>query len=113
MALVVHIPGPLREHTGGAARVVLESPVSTAGEALDVLFGRHPGLRDRVMTDHGEVRQHVNVFVDTESIRHAGGLATPVAHARELSIVPAVSGGITRRSDADRRMSEGSAPRDP
>ena len=45
------------------------------------------------MTEQGEVRQHVNVFVGVESIRFTGGLDTPLEDGCELSIVPAVSGG--------------------
>ena len=47
----------------------------------------------RVLTELGEVRQHVNVFVDGESIRDLGGLATPVGGNAEIFILPALSGG--------------------
>jgi molybdopterin converting factor small subunit len=50
-------------------------------------------VRDRVVTEQGEVRPHVNVFVGVESIRFTGDLATPLAADAEISIVPAVSGG--------------------
>ena len=63
------------------------------GEALDALCGLHPGVRDRVVDERGEVRQHVNLFVGAESIRYTGGLATRVPEGSEISIVPAVSGG--------------------
>ena len=93
MALLFHIPGFLREFTGGKSRVSLAAPAGTAGEALAALWAVHPGVRDRVVTEQGEVRLHVNVFVGAESIRHTGGLATPVPDGAEISIVPAVSGG--------------------
>lgn len=93
MAVVVHIPSDLREFTGGASRVILDGSPSTAREALALLTARHPGVRDRVFDEQGEVRPHVNVFVGVESIRLAGGLATALPDGAELSIVPAVSGG--------------------
>ena len=31
-------------------------------------------MRDRVITERGEVRPHINIFVDGEDIRYAGGL---------------------------------------
>jgi molybdopterin converting factor small subunit len=52
-------------------------------------------VRDRVLTDQGAVRPHVNVFVGPESIRFTGGLDTPVSDGAEISILPAVSGGRT------------------
>src|SRR5262249_25486117 len=66
------------------------------GDALAALWALHPGVRDRVVTEQGEVRPHVNVFVGVESIRFTGGLETPLRDGAEISIVPAVSGGRDR-----------------
>jgi molybdopterin synthase sulfur carrier subunit len=93
MPVVVHLPGPLRPYTGGAARVTLSGRPRTVGEALALLGAAHPGVRDRVMDERGEVRPHVNVFVGDESIRFTGGLATPLGEHAELHVLPAVSGG--------------------
>ena len=55
---------------------------------------RHiPAIRDRVLTEQGEIREHVNVFVGNAAARSTGGLATPVADGVEISIIPAISGG--------------------
>ena len=62
-------------------------------DALDALWRAVPGVRDRVLTETGEVREHVQVFVGLESIRFTGGLATAVPEDAEIHIVPAVSGG--------------------
>jgi MoaD family protein len=93
MPLKFFIPGPLREFTNGARLITIASGDTTVGDALAKLWAQHPGVRDRVLTEQGEVRQHVNVFVGDESIRFTGGLATPVRDGDEISIVPAVSGG--------------------
>ena len=50
-------------------------------------------MRDRVLTERGEVRPHINIFVNGEDIRYTGGLATPVGDGAEVFLVPAVSGG--------------------
>jgi molybdopterin converting factor small subunit len=93
MAVTFLIPGPLREYTAGKNKVESDARPATVGEALDALWALHPGVRDRVLTERDEVRQHVNVFVGKESIRFTGGLATPVPEGAEIWIVPAVSGG--------------------
>ena len=93
MAVSYYIPAFLRTFTDGSSRVVLELTPVTVGEALDALCTKYPGVRDRVLTEQGEVRQHVNVFVGDESIRFTGGLNTPVEEGVEVAIVPAVSGG--------------------
>ena len=93
MPVVVHIPGYLRNWTQGRSHVELDGDFATAQDVLDGLCRRYPGVRDRVVDERGEVRMHVNVFVGDESIRFTGGLATTLGAAREVSIVPAVSGG--------------------
>jgi molybdopterin converting factor small subunit len=50
---------------------------------------------ERALDEQGKIREHVNVFVDGESIRAGAkrGLQTPVAAGAEVWILPAVSGG--------------------
>jgi molybdopterin synthase sulfur carrier subunit len=94
--VVFLIPTPLRPFAGGRSRIevdVAKHPPAL-GDALEALWDAAPGVRDRVVTEQGEVRQHVNVFVGTESCRWTGGLATPVADGTEISIFPAISGGL-------------------
>ena len=93
MSLTVHLPTYLRSFAGGNARVVVEGAPSTVADVLAALASRHPGVRDRIVTESGEIRPHVHVFVENESIRHTGGLATSVVGAREIHVFPAVSGG--------------------
>jgi molybdopterin converting factor small subunit len=95
MPVSFFLSSPLRPFAGGASRVDLaDASPRTAGEALDQLFRSHPPLRDRVLDERGELRPHVNVFVGNESVRYTGGLATPLAGPCEISILPAVSGGL-------------------
>jgi sulfur-carrier protein len=88
-----HIPGPLRPLTGGESRVEVPGSPATLRDALELLWGVWPAVRDRVITEQGEVREHINLFVGAEDIRYTGGLATPISPASEISIVPAISGG--------------------
>lgn len=96
MPLTFVIPGALREFSAGRAEVRVEPgkvPVRTVAAALALLWAECPGARDRVLTERGEIRQHINVFVDGVNIRFAGGLDAPVADGAEIIILPAVSGG--------------------
>jgi molybdopterin synthase sulfur carrier subunit len=93
VAVTFHIPGPLRSFTGGRNTVELEASPATLRDALEVLWPLYPGLRDRVATEQGQIREHINIFVGNENIRFTGGLATPISAGDEISIVPAISGG--------------------
>jgi molybdopterin converting factor small subunit len=92
MSIRVNLPGPLTALAGGASSVDVEG--ATVGEALQAVFALHPPLRDRILDDRGRVRPHVNVFVGNRSIRESG-LATPLPDGSAVSLIPAVSGGLS------------------
>jgi molybdopterin converting factor small subunit len=94
MLVAFKIPGPLREFTGnqGTVRVELDAGANLL-QGLQGLFVACPGLRDRVLTETGETRRHVNIFVGSENVRYLAGLATPIPAGAEISIVPAITGG--------------------
>jgi molybdopterin converting factor small subunit len=79
--------------TGGNSHVDVETSGGTLRDALEALFAARPGIRDRVCTEQGEIREHVNVFVGDTAARWADGLAMPIADGVEISIIPALSGG--------------------
>ncbi len=93
MPVTFHIPGALREFTAGKSRVEIDSSPKTLGDALSALWILYPGVRDRVVTEQGQVRQHINIFIGDENVRYTGGLASPILIGSQISIVPAVSGG--------------------
>lgn len=93
MALTFHIPGALREFTSGRTDVTIDCSPATVAEALVALWNAYPGVRDRIVTEQGLVREHINIFVGDEDVRYTGGLATPVRTGSEITIVPAISGG--------------------
>ena len=90
MAVTIKIPAQLRTLTGNEAETEVEG--SSVGEALDALYERYDGLRDRI-TEGGELRRFVNVYVGGEEIRFGQGLETRVGDGDEITILPAVAGG--------------------
>lgn len=87
----VYVPTPLRRTTGGQGKIQLAG--RTVRELLDALERRHPGIRQQLCDERGEVRSFINVFVNGTEIRQLQGLATPVKDADEVSIIPAMAGG--------------------
>jgi len=84
----VRIPPPLHSYTGGVSRVDLTG--RDLGGILVALEGRFPGIRFRVIDEQDRIRPHIRFFVDGAA---ALDLAHPVAGAREVLIVCALSGG--------------------
>jgi MoaD family protein len=90
MSVTVKIPTQLRAATGGESEV--EVTGSTVGEALDAVFAAHTDLRERITQD-GDLRRFVNVYVSGEDIRFQQGLDTQINDGDEVTILPAVAGG--------------------
>ena len=90
MAVRVHIPTPMRQHTDGQA--VVEVEATTVHSALEELGRQCPDIVQRIF-DNGQVRRFVNIYLNDEDIRYLDNLATSVKAGDEISIIPAVAGG--------------------
>ena len=93
MPVTFHIPGALREFTSGHSTIRIEQNPAILSEALSALWSLHPGLRDRITTEQGQIREHINIFIGAEDIRYTGGLTSRIPPGSDISIVPAISGG--------------------
>jgi molybdopterin converting factor small subunit len=93
--VTINIAGFLADFTDGRSQIPLNFAPLTVGEALNELWRLHVGLRDRVVNEQGQLRTHVNVFVDGENIRRHQLFDTPLSDKTEITILPSVSGGNT------------------
>ena len=91
MAINVRIPEVLRKFTGGNDVVSLEA--TNVAEMIDALEKNHPGIKERICDDKGNVKRFINVFVNEEDIRFQENLQTPLAAGADVSILPAIAGG--------------------
>ncbi len=87
----VRIPTPLRPMTGGKNEVEIAG--STIAEIIDNLGEAHPGIKERLYDEQGEVRRFINIYVNEEDIRFLTGKETPLKDGDEVSIIPAIAGG--------------------
>ena len=87
----VRIPTPLRTLTKGQGEV--DTQARTIVEMIDTLNASHPGIKDRLCDDSGELRRFVNIYVNEEDIRFLKGKETSLKDGDEVSIVPAIAGG--------------------
>ena len=63
MPVTFHIPSALREFTAGQSKVEIEHSSTTLADALSALWTLYPGVRDRIATEQGQVREHINIFI--------------------------------------------------
>ncbi len=87
----VRIPTPLRPLTKGQGEV--QAQAGSVLEMIDTLNSAHPGIKDRLCDETGELRRFVNIYVNEEDIRFLKGKETSLKDGDEVSIVPAIAGG--------------------
>lgn len=94
MTARVVLPNVLRELADGAAELPVELPQPVRLAAvLDTAFAPWPILASRVRDERGQIRRHVNVFVDGEDAKRAAGLDTQVGPDSVVHVINAISGG--------------------
>jgi molybdopterin synthase sulfur carrier subunit len=75
------------------AEGTLEGPRSPLSYVLDRLRAEVPALERRIRDEQGQVRGHVNIYVDGTDIRELGGVDTVIVPGATVHIIAAVSGG--------------------
>lgn len=88
----VRIPTPLQKLTQNQGEV--SAAGGTVKDVLADLEKQFPGIRERLYDEKGALRRFVNFYVNNEDIRFMSGETTPVKDTDEVSIVPAIAGGI-------------------
>ncbi len=91
MSCQVKIPTPLRRHTNGQSTVKVEG-VSVRG-ALDTLTTQYPTISERLFDPQGQVKSHINIFLNNEDIRFLNGLDTSLRDGDTVVLLPALAGG--------------------
>ncbi len=89
----VKIPGPLRRLIDGKNEVEVEA--RTLREVVEKLAEVNPEIRSRLLDENGDVRRFINIYINNEDIRFLKGLDTELKDGDEVSIIPAIAGGLT------------------
>ena len=92
MGVSVYIPTPFRRATANAERVEVDA--ADVKGLLEALEARFEGLRGLIRNEAGEVHHHVNLYVNGEEIGSLQGQATRLEPGDEVSIIPALAGGL-------------------
>ena len=91
MAVEVRIPTVFRRFTGDAS--VIEVDPGTIAQVIDQLDAKHPGLKEQLMGEDGELHRFVNIYVNDEDARYLQKLDTEVRAGDTVSLLPSVAGG--------------------
>lgn len=92
MAITIRIPTPLQKLTANQSEVSVEG--SDVKSALANLEEKFPGIHERIYDENGNLRRFINFYVNDEDIRFMDQESTGLKDGDELSIVPAIAGGL-------------------
>ena len=92
MAIKVRIPTPLMKLTDNQSEVSAEG--ETVSEIINNLENQFNGIKDRICEENGSPRRFINIYINEEDIRFLEGEMTAVKDGAEISIIPAIAGGI-------------------
>ena len=92
MTIKVRIPTPLMKLTDNQSEVSAEG--ETISDIINNLESQFNGIRDRICEESGSPRRFINIYINEEDIRFLEGEMTAVKDGDEISIIPAIAGGI-------------------
>lgn len=87
----VKFSSALKSTTGESETTV---DAATVGDALQELTDRYGDDFEQKILEDGGVRRFINIYVSGEEIEHLDGLDTKLDDSDEISILPAVAGGL-------------------
>ena len=92
MAVKVRIPTPLMKLTDNQAEVSAEG--GSVSEVINNLENQFNGIKERICDENGSPRRFINIYINEEDIRFLEGEDTVVKDGDEISIIPAIAGGM-------------------
>ncbi len=92
MAVKVRIPSPLMKLTNNQSEVTAEG--ATIADLFNNLESQFAGIKDRICEENGTPRRFINIYLNEEDIRFLEGENTAVKEGDEVSIIPAIAGGL-------------------
>jgi molybdopterin converting factor small subunit len=91
--ITIFIPTPLRRFAAEQPKVQVYA--KTVAEAIRSLTSIHPSLTPYIYDEAELIRKHVRIYLGEDDIREKNGIDTILHEGDELSIIPAIAGGIS------------------
>jgi molybdopterin converting factor small subunit len=97
----------LVDFTGGQRRFTVDA--QTVAGALSAAERAYPMLRVHLFNESGNVREHVQIFVNATDSRELPSFEVPAQDGDEIIVLQAISGGLPPHSWGGGRAAAGGA----
>ena len=84
--VMLRLPSTLSAYSGGKSQLLLRA--GTVEQLLSELENQHHQIWEHLCTEHGHVRNHVQIFVNNELISGDDGLKTLLKPGQEVIVLP-------------------------
>ena len=93
--MTVNVTSVIEKLVGGQRS--FESVGDSVKSLIENINEAYPGFSDQILEEDGELRRFVNIYLNDEDIRYLQKGQTTVQDSDEVSIVPAIAGGVPIR----------------
>ena len=87
----VRVPSALRQYVDGQNSIQVQG--ETVREAIDDLIQQYPDLKNLMLKETGEIRNHINIYLNDDDIQELKHEQTQVNEGDTIYILPSVAGG--------------------
>ena len=84
--VMLRLPSTLSAYSGGKSQLLLQA--ETVEQLLNELESQHRQVWEHLCTEHGHVRNHIQIFVNNELISGNDGLKTLLKPGQEVIVLP-------------------------
>jgi molybdopterin synthase sulfur carrier subunit len=84
--VMLRLPSTLSAYSGGKSQLLLRA--GTVEQLLSQLENQHRQVWEHLCTEHGHVRNHIQIFVNNELISGDDGLKTLLKPGQEVIVLP-------------------------
>ena len=87
----ITVPSLMKYYLNDLTEVTVSG--KTVSQALHDLTSRFPAVKMHILDSQGNLRRHVNLFVNQDNIKDLEGLETPILETDKIILMPSISGG--------------------
>src|SRR6266516_8128834 len=83
--VLLRLPSTLSAYSNGKSQILLEA--GSVEQLLDALERQHPLIWKHLCSEHGQVRNHIKIFVNNELISGIDRLKTSLKPGQEVIVL--------------------------
>lgn len=91
MATII-IPTPLRKYTD--QNRTFEAKHDNLTDAIQQFIDEYPDVKENLLDEDGDIRSYIKLYIGDEEVNPAENGAIELSDETEVSIVPAIAGGV-------------------